>query len=133
MSRQVTHCLSPVIRGEGWGEGSRSFRRSAAVDSSRALNPSPPPSARCTGEREWPFWLIAIVSLSIVLQAIADDLPQFIVPRHEKEMTTLRELFALHVPRAAPAATLWDQWMTESSLWCKGGDIRQKWFDALSH
>jgi hypothetical protein len=48
-------------------------------------------------------------------------------------MTTLRELFALHAPRAAPAATLWDQWMTESSLWCKGGDTRRKWFDALSN
>ncbi len=46
-----------------------------------------------------------------------DDFPRFQVPGHEKEMAAVRDLFWLHYPGAGPKATLWDEWLTDASLW----------------
>jgi len=46
-----------------------------------------------------------------------EDFPRFQVPGHEQEMTTLRDLFWLHYPGAGPKSTLWDEWLTDASLW----------------
>jgi len=71
--------------------------------------------------------------------AIPDDFPRFTVPGHEKAMVSLRELFYLHYPRAGPLATLWDEWMSISSLWPavesknKMHSNRKRWADVLSN
>src|ERR1022692_4219800 len=67
-----------------------------------------------------------------------DDFPHFEVPGHEKEMATVRELFWLHYPGAGPKATLWDEWLTDASLWpavstdAKSDAMRQAWSATLS-
>lgn len=48
--------------------------------------------------------------------ASESDLPQFIVPGHEREMRLLGDLFELHhSPRID--CTLWDAWLPMSTLW----------------
>jgi hypothetical protein len=71
--------------------------------------------------------------------AIPEDFPRFVVPGHEKEMATLRELFWLHYQPAGPLIPLWDEWMPMSTLWPARGDgaqlaaMRGRWADALVH
>jgi hypothetical protein len=69
---------------------------------------------------------------------IPDDFPQFKVPEHEREMELLRELYLLHYRPAGPLATLWDEWMSGSTLWPalssdgRMHSIRKRWAQALS-
>src|ERR1051326_1713946 len=66
------------------------------------------------------------------------DFPRFIVPGHEKEMSTLRNLFWLHYPGSGPKATLWDEWLPDASLWPAvatdnfSEHMRNRWRDSLS-
>ncbi|HVV01763.1 MAG TPA: glycosyl hydrolase family 65 protein [Verrucomicrobiae bacterium] len=66
------------------------------------------------------------------------DFPRFEAPGHEHEMETLRALFWLHYPGAGPKATLWDEWLTDPSLWPavtnnnQAAQFRQQWNDVLS-
>ncbi len=66
------------------------------------------------------------------------DFPQFIVPGQEKPMASMREIYWLHYQPAGPMATLWDEWLSGSSLWpaVETGDrmnvLRKQWSDALS-
>jgi len=46
----VIHTLSPVLRGEGWGEGSNAMERVSALDSTAPLPPPPSPEHRGGGE-----------------------------------------------------------------------------------
>jgi hypothetical protein len=51
-------------------------------------------------------------------------------------MSTLRDLFWLHYPGAGPKATLWDEWVTDASLWPavtnSSDSFRQQWSNTLS-
>jgi hypothetical protein len=68
---------------------------------------------------------------------VPPDFPGFAVPGHEREMELLRQLFWLHYPPAGPLATLWDGWMSLSSLWPATGPEpgantrRERWRQAL--
>jgi hypothetical protein len=59
----------------------------------------------------------AIHSIAQNTATIPGDFPSFIVPGHEKEMETMRQLYWHHYPGAGPKATLWDEWLTSPSLW----------------
>ena len=67
-----------------------------------------------------------------------DDFPRFHVPGHDAEMAILRTLFWLHYPSAGPKPTLWDEWLTDPSLWPavmtenRSETMRQQWSDVLS-
>lgn len=69
---------------------------------------------------------------------VPDDFPRFIVPGHEKEMNSLRELFWLHYKPAGPLIPLWDEWMPMSTLWPAMGHgrdleaMRVRWAAALA-
>ncbi len=67
---------------------------------------------------------------------IPDDFPRFIVPGHERSMESLRALYFLHYKPAGPMATLWDEWLSGSSLWpavsSQMYSIRKRWARALS-
>jgi len=71
-------------------------------------------------------------------ETIPPDFPRFLVPGREKAMESLRELFYLHYLPAGPLATLWDEWLSGSTLWpavSSGGkmhSIRKRWAQALS-
>ena len=71
-------------------------------------------------------------------QDIPGDFPQFVVPGHEEEMASLRELYYLHYTPAGPLSTLWDEWISGPSLWPavenagRMHSIRERWADALS-
>src|SRR5215831_3695463 len=66
------------------------------------------------------------------------DFPTFTVPGHEKEMSTVRDLFWLHYPGSGPKATLWDEWLPDASLWPAvstgnySDKMRQDWKDTLN-
>jgi|GEM_PF-372229 len=68
---------------------------------------------------------------------VPPDFPEFVVPGHEREMALLRQLFWLHYPPSGPLATLWDGWMSLSSLWPATGPEpgantrRDRWRQAL--
>jgi len=74
--------------------------------------------------------------------AVPHDFPEFVVPGHEQSMDSLRKFHWLHYShyrdRGRPMATLWDEWMTGSSLWPAvesdgtNRSIRQQWASALS-
>lgn len=53
--------------------------------------------------------------------AVPGDFPEFIVPGQERSMGALREMFHLHyreyAKRSRPMATLWDEWLSGSTLW----------------
>jgi hypothetical protein len=67
-----------------------------------------------------------------------DDFPRFIVPGHEAEMESLRNLFWLHYQTAGPRIALWDEWLANSTLWPAVGAgpqldaMRQRWAQTLS-
>ncbi len=61
---------------------------------------------------------VAMLAATLATSAAPpDDFPRFHVPGREREMTALRDLFWLHYPGAGPKATLWDEWLTDASLW----------------
>lgn len=62
------------------------------------------------------LWLAA-TSSSFAAPACPDDFPRFVVPGHEADMATLRDLFWLHYPGATPKSTMWDEWLSLSGLW----------------
>jgi hypothetical protein len=69
--------------------------------------------------------------------AVPDEFPTFTVPGFERDMETLRELFWLHYPGAGPKSTLWDEWLSMSSLWPASaeqsrGAMRRDWARVLS-
>lgn len=86
---------------------------------------------------------IFVLSATAMNRAIAqppappDDFPHFLVPGHEKELKSLRDLFWLHYPGAGPKATLWDGWLPAPSLWPAVGtndsmnQMRAQWIAAL--
>ncbi|HYG36660.1 MAG TPA: hypothetical protein VEC99_17835, partial [Clostridia bacterium] len=82
----------------------------------------------------------AAVGLSIMVASAAppEDFPQFQVPGHEQDMTTLRSLFWLHYPGSGPKSTLWDEWLIDGALWPyvkTGGQadaMRRQWNEVLS-
>jgi hypothetical protein len=63
--------------------------------------------------------------------------PQFIVPGHERDMRALRDLFLLHYSNSGPLATLWDEWISMSTLWPAVGEgtqlhrMRGRWRKSL--
>lgn len=69
---------------------------------------------------------------------VPGDFPQFALPGHESEMKTLRELFYHHYVPGRPLSTLWDEWMSGSTLWPaletenRMSTIRERWARALS-
>ena len=75
--------------------------------------------------------------LTTLKAAPPEDFPRFQVSGHEKEMTTLRELFWLHYPGAGPKATLWDEWLPDASLWpavstdSRADSMRRDWANTL--
>src|SRR5205085_4379032 len=67
-----------------------------------------------------------------------ETFPRFIVPGHEAQMETLRELYYLHYKGNGPMATLWDEWLPQATLWPAVGsgaqldEMTQRWASALS-
>lgn len=64
--------------------------------------------------------------------------PQFLVPGHEAEMESLRQLFWLHYPSSTPNnATLWDEWLPSAALWPATGEqsevFRDGWRTTLNN
>lgn len=82
------------------------------------------------------YTLLTIVSA--LRLDIPDDFPRFKVSGNEKTMDLLRQLYYLHYVPAGPMATLWDEWLSGSSLWPavstegKMISIRKRWSQALS-
>src|SRR5205085_3208120 len=83
--------------------------------------------------------LIFVAGLcQLAVAAAPEDFPQLSVPGHEREMNTLRELYWLHYPGSGPKATLWDEWLTDPSLWpalnSNGSmaGMRRQWKETLS-
>ncbi|MGB9597733.1 MAG: hypothetical protein ACPL7B_15725, partial [Candidatus Poribacteria bacterium] len=80
---------------------------------------------------------VICASVSHISQEIPDDFPRFIVPDYEKEMALIRELYYLHYVPAGPMATLWDEWLSGSSLMPavetdnKMESIRKRWSQTL--
>jgi hypothetical protein len=71
-------------------------------------------------------------------QTPPDDFPHFVVPGHEPEMESLRNMFWKHYQGAGPGATLWDEWIPTPTLWPAVStdahmvEIRDVWGRALS-
>ncbi|MGB7161275.1 MAG: glycosyl hydrolase family 65 protein [Tepidisphaeraceae bacterium] len=83
------------------------------------------------------FALLACVAPLLAAAPIEPDadFPQFIVPGHERAMTSLRNLYWLHYRNNGPMATLWDEWLPPATLWPASGDrlrMRERWAAALS-
>ena len=88
--------------------------------------------------------LLSLIVASLLIPAFSqaapppDDFPHFQVPGQEKEMETLRDLFWHHYPQAGPKATLWDEWLSDVSLWPavstgnQSDAMRQAWAATLS-
>ena len=68
---------------------------------------------------------------------VPTDFTEFGVPGQERYMTLLRQLFWLHYAPSGPLATMWDGWMSMSSLWPATGPApgtntrRERWRQAL--
>ncbi len=59
----------------------------------------------------------------------------FTAPGYEKQVEELESLFTLHYPGAGPKATMWDEWLSLSSLWPaadKLEEMRTSWSQVLS-
>lgn len=69
------------------------------------------------------IWMaILIMSTTLPLSAkeldnVPEDFPTFVVPGAEAPLASLRRMFWLHYPAGHIGATLWDEWLTEASLW----------------
>lgn len=69
---------------------------------------------------------------------VPDDFPRFIVPGHDAEMASLRELFWQHYAPSGPLIPLWDEWMPNATLWPARGsgaelsEMQQRWARALA-
>ncbi|HTL30088.1 MAG TPA: glycosyl hydrolase family 65 protein [Tepidisphaeraceae bacterium] len=65
---------------------------------------------------------------------VPDDFPQFVVPGHDDEMRSIRELYYLHYQRSGPLIPLWDEWLPNATLWPATDldKMRQRWADALA-
>lgn len=93
-----------------------------------------------------PVWLSlfisgwAVAADSPALAELPEDFPRFEVPGAEHEMRLLENLFYRHMHNpAGPLATLWDEWMSRSTIWpAVEGDpamrpnMRQAWRTALA-
>jgi len=83
-------------------------------------------------------WGAASIAGEPAAPSLPEDFPRFVVPRHEKEMDSLRRLFWLHYQPAGPLITLWDEWMPMSTLWPAMGNgheleaMRGRWAAALA-
>src|SRR6185312_11244171 len=87
---------------------------------------------------------IAAVLIVVLIQCMAaaaeipETFPEFIVPGHETEMKSLRQMFWLHYQGNGPMATLWDHWLPDATLWPAVGDkanrdaMAQRWASVLS-
>jgi hypothetical protein len=86
--------------------------------------------------RECRSSLLLLLICSTAFSAPPPDFPTFAVPGHEKEMSTLRDLFWLHYPGAGPKSTLWDEWLIDAALWPavtnSGDNFRNQWSNVLS-
>lgn len=66
------------------------------------------------------------------------DFPRYVVPGHEAEMESLRQLFWLHYQSTGPQIVLWDEWLPNATLWPARGsgaalqDMRCRWSQALA-
>jgi len=84
--------------------------------------------------------IIGVVSASPIAGAsdIPEKFPNLIVPGHEAEMQSIRQMFWLHYQGNGPMATMWDHWLPEATLWPAVGDesqrdaMAQRWAAALS-
>ncbi|MBN2355063.1 hypothetical protein JXO59_03060, partial [candidate division KSB1 bacterium] len=81
----------------------------------------------------------ASLNPSVNAPTIPDDFPYFMVPGYEKEMESLRALFWHHYEHAGPLISLWEEWMTMSTLWPARGpsdahldSMPMRWAEALS-
>ncbi|MHB8523766.1 MAG: hypothetical protein ACYDH9_23845, partial [Limisphaerales bacterium] len=69
---------------------------------------------------------------------VPEDFPRFVVPGHERQMQSLRDLYWLHYQPAGPLIPLWDEWMPRSTLWPARGSgaalesMRGRWASALA-
>lgn len=94
-------------------------------------------SARCVVALRW-FALALMLTASVAVAAPPDDFPRYIVPGHDAEMDSLRNLFWLHYAGAGPRITLWDAWLVNATLWPARGvgaeldDMRRRWAAALT-
>ena len=67
-----------------------------------------------------------------------NDFPRYLVPGHEKEMQTVRDIYWLHYPGSGPKSTMWDEWLPMPGLWpAVDSDgfatrMRDEWAKALS-
>jgi hypothetical protein len=96
----------------------------------------------CVRNALTPTLVCLLSSLSFAAKPAALDVPagfpRFVVPGHEKEMDSLRQLFWLHYRPAGPLITLWDEWMPMSTLWPAMGsgsdlqEMRHRWAAALA-
>lgn len=59
---------------------------------------------------------LCVCWLVLASAANSAELPQFVVPGHEREMLLLGDLFALHHDRAFTDCTLWDPWLPHATL-----------------
>ncbi len=89
-----------------------------------------------------PRALVCIVFLVLIAPAGAEapaapdeGFARFIVPGHEKAMTSLRNFVWHHYKNSGPMATLWDEWLPPATLWPATGEklkMRQRWATTLS-
>ena len=91
--------------------------------------------------------LFGVLLISMIVSAnaaappmnIPDDFPRFIVPGHEREMDSLRQLFWHHYETTGPQIVLWDEWLPISTLWPAHGagadleSMRRRWAVALAN
>jgi hypothetical protein len=83
--------------------------------------------------------MVLMMTCSLTLASPPADFPRFIVPGHEKEMNSIRDLFWHHYEPAGPLIPLWDEWMPMSTLWPARGTLgssemesmRSRWAEAL--
>lgn len=60
--------------------------------------------------------------------------PRFVVPGFEEQISQIEGIFDLHYPAAGPKSTMWEEWLSMSSLWPatdRLAAMRQEWKNAL--
>ncbi|HEX4414771.1 MAG TPA: glycosyl hydrolase family 65 protein [Lacipirellulaceae bacterium] len=97
---------------------------------------------KCVGA-SWCMWSVYLgLAIScagrLTVAAPPEEFPKFVVPGHEAEMSSLRDLFWLHYQIAGPQIPLWDEWLPNATLWPAVGSgpkldgMRQRWAHALA-